>query len=431
MFKSLKIMKKNYLIKALVLVVLMGASNSLWAKYEKWVYTVDSVKNLGPDSTSATSTTKTEYNHDIFGNELGTISYKLNTTTSVFDPYIKTVKKYDQRYFPKFQLLENVQYQWKDAKWVGQAKHNFKYDDAQNIVEDWQYSWNTTDSAWVNYSKTEYTYDASTLQEEVKSNWNMKDAVWKLSEKTIYIYDEQGHKTKSEVYVPNGTEGDWKFQKYHTYVCDKAGNVLIDTLFNPSGTEGQYKPYSVYDCKYDERNNMIERILSYNQSGWFYSDKWQFGYDQYNNQTDQVKFRWNSKDSKWEHRSTQTTYYKDRLFVAYEIKVTINDTTMGHVDGAGWYGKDSTVVLTAYPNEGYNFVEWNTGKTTSPINPYHWFNLSEDKDMTATFEKNPETAVENVNDNVNDNHNCKFLRNGQLYIRRGDAIYDAKGQVVK
>ncbi len=43
----------------------------------------------------------------------------------------------------------------------------------------------------------------------------------------------------------------------------------------------------------------------------------------------------------------------------------------------------------------------------------------------------PETAVENVNDNVNDNHNCKFMHNGQLYIRRGDAIYDAKGQVIK
>ncbi|GEM_PF-2849401 len=41
----------------------------------------------------------------------------------------------------------------------------------------------------------------------------------------------------------------------------------------------------------------------------------------------------------------------------------------------------------------------------------------------------PVTGVENVNDN--DNHNCKFMHNGQLYIRRGDAIYDAKGQVVK
>ncbi len=44
---------------------------------------------------------------------------------------------------------------------------------------------------------------------------------------------------------------------------------------------------------------------------------------------------------------------------------------------------------------------------------------------------NRPTSMDNVNDNHNDNHNCKFMHNGQLYIRRGDAIYDAKGQVVK
>ena len=45
----------------------------------------------------------------------------------------------------------------------------------------------------------------------------------------------------------------------------------------------------------------------------------------------------------------------------YTINVTANDNTMGTVTGGGVYDSASTITITATPNEGYVFVNWNDG----------------------------------------------------------------------
>lgn len=50
----------------------------------------------------------------------------------------------------------------------------------------------------------------------------------------------------------------------------------------------------------------------------------------------------------------------------YTINVTANDNTMGAVTGGGVYDSASTITITATPNEGYVFVNWNDGNTQNP-----------------------------------------------------------------
>ena len=50
----------------------------------------------------------------------------------------------------------------------------------------------------------------------------------------------------------------------------------------------------------------------------------------------------------------------------YTINVTANDNTMGTVTGGGVYDSASTITITATPNEGYVFVNWNDGNTQNP-----------------------------------------------------------------
>lgn len=77
----------------------------------------------------------------------------------------------------------------------------------------------------------------------------------------------------------------------------------------------------------------------------------------------------------------------------YTIEVTSSDETMGSVTGAGEYEEGAEVTLTAVPAEGYEFVCWSDGSTENP----YTFTASEDKTLTATFQK---IEVEDPTDDV-------------------------------
>lgn len=50
----------------------------------------------------------------------------------------------------------------------------------------------------------------------------------------------------------------------------------------------------------------------------------------------------------------------------WTITVQSADNTMGHTSGTGVYDNNATATITATPNEGYVFEEWNDGNTANP-----------------------------------------------------------------
>lgn len=75
----------------------------------------------------------------------------------------------------------------------------------------------------------------------------------------------------------------------------------------------------------------------------------------------------------WNDGNTSNPRYvpvtQDTFFTAYfninlaNVSVGCNDTAMGHVSGSGNYIWDSLFTITATPNYGYHFVQWNDGST--------------------------------------------------------------------
>jgi hypothetical protein len=49
--------------------------------------------------------------------------------------------------------------------------------------------------------------------------------------------------------------------------------------------------------------------------------------------------------------------------VTHELTLSVNDTAMGTVSGAGTYEEGSNITFSAIPNEGYHFVMWNDSVT--------------------------------------------------------------------
>ena len=55
--------------------------------------------------------------------------------------------------------------------------------------------------------------------------------------------------------------------------------------------------------------------------------------------------------------------------IEHTVSVTVNDATMGSVEGAGVYNEGATATLTATANAGYEFAYWVVGADTLTANP--------------------------------------------------------------
>lgn len=74
----------------------------------------------------------------------------------------------------------------------------------------------------------------------------------------------------------------------------------------------------------------------------------------------------------------------------YTVTVSSNNPDWGTVSGGGEYLEGATVTITAEPNSGYRFVEWNDGVTEAE----RTFTITEDVSFIATFA--PNTGIDNV-----------------------------------
>ena len=78
--------------------------------------------------------------------------------------------------------------------------------------------------------------------------------------------------------------------------------------------------------------------------------------------------------------------------VTHTLSLSVNDTTMGSVSGAGTYVEGTTVTVSAEPNPGYRFVVWSDSVTEAT----RQVSLRSDTSLTAYFEALPDTVWRTV-----------------------------------
>ena len=75
--------------------------------------------------------------------------------------------------------------------------------------------------------------------------------------------------------------------------------------------------------------------------------------------------------------------------VYHTVTVSVNDSAMGSVTGDGRYLEGTQATLTAVPNDGYRFVEWDDHNTDNP----RVVTVNEDMALTAIFEAIPTYTI--------------------------------------
>ena len=83
--------------------------------------------------------------------------------------------------------------------------------------------------------------------------------------------------------------------------------------------------------------------------------------------------------------------------IEHTVTATVNDATMGSVEGAGVYNEGTTATLTATANAGYQFVSWTVDGETLTDNPLSLL-VDADKAVLATFAAIEHTVTATVND---------------------------------
>ncbi|MBQ8956937.1 MAG: choice-of-anchor J domain-containing protein [Bacteroidales bacterium] len=79
--------------------------------------------------------------------------------------------------------------------------------------------------------------------------------------------------------------------------------------------------------------------------------------------------------------ATYTAYFSETPVTYYTITTNVTPAGSGTVTGAGTYQEGSTVTLTATPNNGYTFSQWQDGNTQNP----RTITVTQNATYTATF----------------------------------------------
>lgn len=108
----------------------------------------------------------------------------------------------------------------------------------------------------------------------------------------------------------------------------------------------------------------------------------------------------------------------------YTIEGLPSDSLGGMVSGTGAYLQGETATLTALPTEGYEFISWDDGNTDNPRQVL----AAQDTTLVALFQ-----LISGLTHTENDaiDPMQKTMKNGNIYIQRGEYLYTIHGEVIQ
>ena len=108
----------------------------------------------------------------------------------------------------------------------------------------------------------------------------------------------------------------------------------------------------------------------------------------------------------------------------YELNIAPENAAQGWTTEGCAYELGAQVMIYAHPAEGYQFSQWSDGNKDNP----RFVTMFGNVNLTAQFAVK---SMTNVNAAVAEIPVRKILRDGQVYILRGDKVYTVTGQEVK
>ncbi len=306
------------------------------------------------------------------GKEIEHVNYKWVSASKSWQENIKYAKTYDGE-----NLTDDASYVWSNG-WVGNARTTKTYSGSL-VASEIVWEWNSTNSEWINKSKTETLYTGTKISEQTRSVWNesewlnvsqltntyqsdlltesytrsWKEGAWQDSLRTINTYDAKNINTLSVSAAWNGAEwistdsttrevtyttiagteyvqeditmkwtsktNQWTGVKRETKEYDAWGNVIqSDTYSYVAGTGWVNNVRRQYAYKNGNKNlETLNLYMTWNKTKgvWSGTTKTEKEYDDTNRLVKTSTYKWNTTHNDWEGLASTEDIYENGIKV--------------------------------------------------------------------------------------------------------------------
>jgi hypothetical protein len=179
-----------------------------------------------------------------------------------------TVKKNLNRYF----YIRNSDYFDKELivqswvannnNWINDYKYNKVYDDSNNLLEEFQYKWDTISNSWRNNLHYFVEFDALGKKTGTKTlKWDISTNTWNVNSKTIYTLDNQDYVIEAVSFYWNNQNNDWDNFRKEFFTYDENYRTIEYWFQDWKSSINDWESVSKILYTYATDNVDIERII--------------------------------------------------------------------------------------------------------------------------------------------------------------------------
>lgn len=382
---------------------------------------------------------KDVYNYDTTGllERIDTYGYNESISSWRTTPTYRVSYTYNEHN----RVIEELKQEFVSSAWKNKTKRTCTYNTNLQLECVINYNWNNAGvgSYFVPYTKIQYTYDTfgNLILKSVSEYGSYGE--WTDTYAHTYTYNALNQLTTYILSYGVASSMRWKY----TYEYDSDGDLYCKSHFNWDSSYNDWVGYRRYYYYYQGKPSPTYELLIYLDAignGFTYEELEQCvvtgdGRHPYNSTVqcyatcpEGCRFvRWVDGNTDNPRTFTMTTNIVTKAYFEKVEKVNIYvyaDPLEGYAEGAGEYLVGDNITITAIPNEGYAFLQWNDGNTDNP----RQVTVTETWTYIAQFTAQAD-ALEDVL--MQQNHNGKYIIDGELYIIKDGKFFSPLGTEIK
>lgn len=304
-------------------------------------------------------------------------------------------------------------YVWSANKWEYNSKAENTFDANDNITEVVYSIWDN--NVWANMYRYLYTYDANNAQTSFTyQGWN--GTAWENSSR--YTYKNRNDGVHYEAVYCNWVNGEW-YEADSTFTSfNEAGNPTMMKTYRYHHKESGYEKDEWVEASnvvytYNDKGQQIQRLsqICYYAPEKTYSNnnKYEYEYDEKGDMSHHSYSYW--KKDTWEQQHSKDYFYNDAHLLTQTILQHCSDGSC----------TNSQKEEYTYDNEGNTLTESISDWTGSA-----W---EQNASYTQYFYHNDSSeALDQISQPSNSK---KLIKDGQIFILRGNKTFTLQGQEVK
>ena len=389
-------------------------------------------------------------------------------------PYLKYEYIYDNK--GNEVMFSSYYWESANSTWRGD-KSEFNYDIYDNQISEIKYSWNVYTNAWQQFFKSEFSFDNNGNQTmNSYYNWDNYNSFWKGTMKDSMVYNQNEMQTMQLFYNWDDINSTWREENKNEMQYDQYDNYILYIQFdwNIANNDWDTTDITTYTNQYDANTKLIEVVevfnnnnslkMTYEYTGtqetityyswdttgggaWVESLQEVYDYDNKGNQTMWAHYQWDGANGMWVGNYKMESWYAGNgevIKFIYYNKWEPGDTwTASHQNvktlDESYSIHDlvipelnivhSSIFIYSYPNTAYKIDKdesfgWNTASNSFVLSSSYTYYYSEKN--TAIIDVLPETGEIKVYPNPVQH---------TLYIESPEtveqvSIYDISGRVL-